>query len=325
MPNGSSLPTKNFLKIPSEISTRKENFYLCSRNSKSGQLHVVISLLHFKNLPKMKSTFFKFATVAAVGLVAFTSSCKKEELQPKSENKSVSEQLAALNAKYSNSTSQYARGKQPNGGRVVAADAAGAAGGAFGGPLGAFVCGATFSIYDLFQQGAFGKIVSGNPTSTNPANPYDVVGQAHNAAITDVKADLSLVGSNGVFNFDGVSAKVENFGVQNYPSLIRTSAYQRTAARDIAEPTEPAFASGAGYSEALATMRANGYIDAEVESVLNQYFGTFLNAVDWEHGQAYSFEAEAVVSNSSMSAENKARLLSAMSVARNSALLYDYF
>lgn len=248
---------------------------------------------------------------------------KKNQINPQeSNNQSLIGQLTDISNKYRVDKGNFASKKQPNGGRAVAADAVGAAGGAFGGPLTAFIGAACMSIYDLYQQDAFSKTKAKARTqpSTNPNNPYDNIGAAHNSTV------LGYINAYEDLEINSNTEQIlKQFVINKAKSDLDPTFDENIVGNySVINNYNVLFNSYNGDIDGIVENAANaGQITTTEKQILIQYLNTLLE-LPLTDALSYSIDCESLILNSqNLSQDSKTKLLSSMSVARNSRVLYD--
>ncbi|MFA6150305.1 MAG: hypothetical protein WC716_03225 [Chitinophagaceae bacterium] len=267
----------------------------------------------------MKKVIFSVATFALVATNILTS-CKKDA--PIAKKLTTLEQIQLVGENYSDYPKNLAKGKEPNAGRVIAADACGALSGCM--TILTSVLGAcAYSVYDLYQQGSLGLVVNNpNGGTSNPNNPYDNLGVFHNqtiisyanqygqnTGITTGSLNSFIANSyNSTFTYTPTSTEttfVNNFNfIQLHSSLVESS-YNNTGISGIVENHKNA-----------------GYLDQVEANILSTYLNNLANFSTLNEGQSYSIDCENVILNSNLPSASKQKLLISMSIARNSFTLY---
>jgi hypothetical protein len=277
----------------------------------------------------MKKLVFGLSMLALIGTSVFVSCNKSDKKAPESSTvvkTDALKQIQIISQKYSKPSNSLAKKVEPNGGRVVAADAVGAAAGAFGSILGSIVCGTLNSIYDLYQQGALGgsksKSIGVNGGSSNSNNPYDYLGTFHN---TTIMGYMNQNGQNPITT--GNATNVNSFVVNAYTSLYTASTSNINFANNfdfIQTYTNLVVApyNSDGMDGIINSYQNAGYLDASEVPILSDYLYTLMNCSTLADGQNYSIACENAIVNSTLPQASIQKLLICMSIGRNSYTLY---
>lgn len=183
----------------------------------------------------------------------------------------------------------------------------------------------SYSVYDLFQQGAFLTIANGGVggNTSNPNNPFDYIGSLHNSAVY-----------NFIYNNQNVSLNQNNMGTVNSFALNTYSQNYPVNQNEISWSANFDFITGynsdidtvvydsLGIDGLMDIANQHGYITANESAILKAYFNG-MNALDSLNDiQDFSIDCEDIVANSNLGSASIDKLLMCMAVARNSVTLY---
>ena len=262
----------------------------------------------------------QITAVLAVSVALLTSCAKQENTVPKQSTLEQLETLAANNAR--KELGFQLKKKGPHVGRTLAGDAVGAATGMFLGPFGAFCGAVTASVCYAFGEGNYKT--TNSPNSNNGQNPFDMYGPMHNEGSRHLLNNLQHCTSDGALNHVAAVRILRDYGVATYPTIFANAQpYNEAALADILgtikqfQDIEDPFIA---IPEMITALQAKSYLTTEESDLLRTYLLGFLNAED---PIQYSVDAENIFVNSGISANSKAKLLNAASVARNSSQLWS--
>jgi hypothetical protein len=278
-----------------------------------------------KKLKIIALSALAFVTIASMVFVGCQKSVKTSDITENSKIIYQKENEKILVSEIIDISKSYPRNlakqKQPKGGRVIVADVVGGLAGAAGGPFTAFLGAFGNSLYDLYQQDAFGLIVanSNNETDFIPItnNPYNEIGKLHNLSIVNYAKNCS---SNIIDNSNYKS--VINFATNEYNETIGTTH----------DPINYNFIEH--YNTLIENYETTG-IDGifknskdlgeitENESIILSNFCNNLVNLNITDAIDYSKKCEDVVLISNINSTSKQKILFAIAIGKNSKILYN--
>ena len=178
------------------------------------------------------------------------------------------------------------------------------------------------SIYDLYQQDAFSKTKAKARTqpSTNPNNPYDNIGAVHNSTV------LGYINAYEDLEINSNTEQIlKQFVINKAKSDLDPTFDENIVGNySVINNYNVLFNSYNGDIDGIVENAANaGQITTTEKQILIQYLNTLLE-LPLTDALSYSIDCESLILNSqNLSQDSKTKLLSSMSVARNSRVLYD--